>query len=334
MNPPIVFDGIKIFTVDGKLCYPEQVTMDIIWAIKNNIKPLHLSMNKEGPCLEQIGLYKLLDQILEKFPYPKTSVIIETANFLEEHPEYQIIKKHQYYELEATKNHLTTLSSTTKLFDSDFKHFGHFIGHGNNYRLQLASYLYCNHPNQTLQTYHCRTTEEYHRVHIGLEDMMFYGASPQEIDWAVQLLKNSPLSIDNIDSYPILVPANLNITKIYPNFFVELVCLTYFSGKVFYVDEKMWRPILMKTPFMVQGPANLIKNFHKLGFKTFHQWWDEGYSEDPVNCQVPAIINNIQQLSTLSIQELATMYQEMMPVLEHNYCRLQELTTQDFAAVK
>ena len=330
MTTTFKFDGIKIFVIDGEICYLEQLVVDIIRAIKNNVIPLRLSVGGEGPCLENIGFYKLLDQIFEKFPYPTESVIIETANLIEEHPTYQIIRKHQSYEYDAIKKHTVTVGNTEKKFDSNFKHFGHFIGHGNQYRLQLGSYLYSNHKNQTLQTYHCQVTEEYHRPHIGLEDMMFCRASPQEIDWAVHLLKNTPLSIDAIDSYPILVPANLNITKVYPTFFVEIVCQTYFSGKVFYVDEKIWRPMLMKTPFMIQGSADTIKNLHKLGFKTFDQWWPEGYSLDPWDCQVPYIIDNIKSLSKLSIAELDTMYQEMLPVLNHNYNKLLELTPWDF----
>jgi hypothetical protein len=126
------------------------------------------------------------------------------------------------------------------------------------------------------------------------------------------------------------MPETLNITKAYPNFFVEIANITYFSGATFYVDEKIWRPILMKTPFMVQGSQNFILNLHRLGFKTFSNWWDEGYSQDPVNCQVPGIIDNVKQLSTLTVDQLKDMYAEMLPTLEHNYNRFMTLTKNDF----
>lgn len=321
---------IEVPTIDGKICYVERVILDIVQAITNRTSTLVLSMINEGPCLTEIGLYKLLDDICDRFNYPKECITIKTSNLLETHSEYQIVRHHQMYELEATQSYVDIVPDSTKIIDSTFKYFGHFIGHGNIYRLQLASYLYNNQQDKTLQTYHCSATDPYHRVHLGLEDLLFNGYSREEIKWAEQLIADSPIVVDAINSYPILVPANLNITKIYPNFFVELVNLTYFTGNIFYVDEKVWRPMLMKTPFMIQGPADTIRNLQKLGFKTFHQWWDEGYSEDPANCQVPAMIDNIKKLSQLSPSEIQKMYNDMQPTLEHNYNRMLELKNKDF----
>ena len=181
-----------------------------------------------------------------------------------------------------------------------------------------------------MQSYHCLVTDPYHRSHIGLEDLLFHGCTLDEFDWAKQLIEAAPITIDQIDSFPILMPATLNITKVYPNFFIELASITYFSGNTFYIDEKIWRPILMKTPFMVQGSVDFLKNLRKLGFQTFDQWWNEGYSEDPWNCQVAGIIDNVGQLSKLGINELKNMYQDMQPVLENNYNRLMTITRQEF----
>jgi hypothetical protein len=87
---------------------------------------------------------------------------------------------------------------------------------------------------------------------------------------------------------------------------------------------------MMHTPFMVQGSQNYITNLHKLGFKTFDQWWDEGYSEDPANCQTQQILQNIDRLSKFNTADLKAMYQEMTPILEHNYQTLSKLNTKDF----
>ena len=86
----------------------------------------------------------------------------------------------------------------------------------------------------------------------------------------------------------------------------------------------------LKTPFIVQGPVNFLHNLQRLGFKTFDYWWDEGYSEDPNEWQVKLIKELIDMLATKTKQELKKMYDEMMPVLEHNRQRLMTLTKQDF----
>jgi len=316
---------INIATIDSRICNRDQVIIDIIFAIQKNI-PVNLCTISEGPCAISLGLYNLLDNICDNFSYPKYKISVTTSNLLESHSEYKIIKTPTMGYLEKTKNFSI---NNTKQFDSNFKHFGNFIGHGNLYRLQTGAYLYANHRPITLQTYHCTVTNSYHRSHVGLEDLLFENGTT-EFDNAVNLLSNTPISLDAINSFPILMPETLNITKVYPNFFVEIANISYFSGTTFYVDEKIWRPMLMKTPYMVQGSQNFILNLRQLGFKTFNSWWDEGYSEDPADCQVPAIIKNIKQLSTLTVAQLKDMYAEMMPTLEHNYNRLMTITKQDF----
>jgi hypothetical protein len=134
-------------------------------------------------------------------------------------------------------------------------------------------------------------------------------------------------------SSPILFPSSLNIAKVYTNFFVEVVNLTYFTGNTFYVDEKIWRPIAMRTPFIVQGPKDTIRNLRKLGFKTFDQWWDEGYSEDIELCQNQGIKDVIKTLSLKTTHQLYKMYLEMQPILEHNNTCLKNLKQKDFQRI-
>jgi hypothetical protein len=199
--------------------------------------------------------------------------------------------------------------------------------------LQTSSQLHAGYQDKTLQSYHCSVTDPYHREYIGIEDLMFVGNSEATLDIAYQHIKQAPIELDAITTFPILQPANINILKYYPKFFVEIVNLTFFSGNTFYVDEKIWRPTLALTPVMIQGPANLIKNLRRIGFKTFHQWWDEGYSEDPDDCQVPCILDNVAQLNKLSIGELESMYKDMMPTLKHNRNLLLELTKEKIESV-
>jgi hypothetical protein len=177
-------------------------------------------------------------------------------------------------------------------------------------------------------------TEPYHREHIGLEELLASGCSTEEFEWAKNLINASPLTVDIPGATEIIsVPANLGIIDYYSNFFVELISLSFYSGNTFYIDEKVWRPMLMKTPFMIQGPQGIIKNIHKLGFKTFNQWWNEEYTDYPNNCHIPVMIDNIQRLSVLSISDLEKMYNEMSDILEHNHNRLLELTKADFTKV-
>lgn len=320
---------IKLLSIDRTIWNLEQGALDIVLAIHNN-QPVVLDLNGEGPDLTHIGLYSLLDRICEDYNYPKSSIVIRTANFLEQHPEYTIQHLHQEYELTGTRQ-LVGLVDATKLFGADFKHFGHFIGHSNRYRLELASHLYAKHRTRTLQTYHSDPRVPYHREHLGLEDYLAAGATQQQFAECMDLLAASPLTLDIAGcTETISVPENLGITQYYSKFFVELVNMSYYSGRTFYVDEKIWRPVLMRTPFMAQSSQWFVANLQRLGFRTFGDYWDEGYSQDPADCQVPAMRANIDRISSLSVLQLKTMYQDMQPILEHNYNRLLELRVTDF----
>jgi hypothetical protein len=120
----------------------------------------------------------------------------------------------------------------------------------------------------------------------------------------------------------------------YNDFFVEIACESYFTGKTFFPTEKTWRAITMRTPFIIQGPQNYLKNLKLLGFKTFDRWWDEGYSEDPADYQPLEILKVIEYLNTKTLDEIYNMYLEMHDILEHNYQTLQSLKTEDFFKVR
>lgn len=316
---------ISVLTNDGKIRNVEQFVLDVVSTMQTD-GYARITLMSEGPCCNHVGIYSVLDRICCQFTLDKRRISITTPNLLETHPEYYIRHDFNFWELEQAIVNSKKFTATDKLFDADFKHFGNFIGHSNKYRLYTSSQLRAHYTDKTLQSYHSSATEPYHREYIGLEDLMFVGANTTTLDAAYEHIKQAPITLDEIDSFPILQPANINILKFYPKFFVEIVNLTFFSGTTFYVDEKIWRPMLALTPFMVQGPANLIKNLRRIGFQTFHSWWDEGYSEDPDDCQVDYMFDNISKLSRLSIWELQSMYNDMLPTLEHNRNLLLSLT--------
>jgi hypothetical protein len=308
---------------DSTIWNRDQLVIDLAHAMSLRLPRIDLKANGEGPCAVSLGLYDLLDNMCSRFNYPGNQIYLTTCNLIEKHHTYNIIINPQVYYLNTAQRY--TPPSTGKQIQ---KHFGHFIGHGNGPRLYIGSYLYRNHREKTLQTYHCDTTEKYHRPFIGLEDLMFGQHGWECVDSAIELIKAAPITSDKIDQYPILSPATFNITKLYPEFFVEVVNLTYWSGNTFYIDEKIWRPMLMRTPFIVHGPQNFLSRLQKLGFKTFGHWWDEGYGEDPEGWQLTEIPKIIDRISQMSISELESMYADMKQTVDHNFHLMKSLETQ------
>lgn len=310
----------------------DQVIIDIFRAIYEQQDPVLIEMNFEGPCLTHLGLYDLLDRICAATGFEKHRIQIQTANFLEQHDEYRIKRVHQEYELVNTQKIFQKLVCTDKIFDDDFKHFGHFIGHSNHHRLHLASALYAQHSTKTIQCFHHLLTDDYHRAHLGIEDFLFHGANFDDLADVVDLLKHSPMTLDVAkmqESLPSMT-ATHGLIPYYPKFFVEIVNQSYWSGRTFYVDEKIWRPVVMMTPFIVQGSKDFYHNLRRLGFRTFHDYWDEGYSEDHADSHVRAILRIVDDLASMRVHELRDMYQNMLPILEHNRNVLKNLRPEHF----
>jgi hypothetical protein len=208
--------------------------------------------------------------------------------------------------------------------------FGMFIGRSNTPRLYLSALAS---KYRTLQTFHWRSNDNFHKSNLGIDQLVDrYGVDTLPI--VADFLKHAPITLDSIESYPILVDHHLDIASYYSKFFVEIVCETYFTGQTFFCTEKIWRPIVMRTPFIVQGPQYFLQHLKILGFKTFDAWWDEGYSEDPADHQPIEIARVLEYLGSKTSDELYEMYQSMSKVLEHNYQTLMQLSVEDFIKVR
>lgn len=320
---------VIVKTSDGIVWEPERVAIEIIRDLVQTGK-VTVESNFDGPCAEDSGIYRLFDDICDKFGFNKSQITFITTNQLEHHPEYNVVVNSPWLYLRRAQE--STLHNKTKVFDEEFKHFGCFIGHGNTERTWIMSQLYKEYKDVSLLTYHYTRDSGYHDSFVGL-DRSFHRQQPEFGD-IVTLLENSPLVIDEINEMPIVLPTTYNISKIYHKFFVEVVCLTYFSGNTFYVDEKIWRPIINRTPFIVQGPEGFMDNFTNLGFKSFSHWWSEGHNQDPATSQKYGIMGTLERLSKLSVTELSAMYSEMQDVLDHNYHHLMNLTDGDFERLR
>ena len=83
----------------------------------------------------------------------------------------------------------------------------------------------------------------------------------------------------------------------------------------------------MKTPFILQGPSFFLKRLRDIGFKTFSNWWDESYDEDPYDYKLTAILRIINEINCLDMQQV---YKEMRPILDHNHELFQKLNFKSF----
>ena len=73
-------------------------------------------------------------------------------------------------------------------------------------------------------------------------------------------------------------------------------------------------------PFILVGCANNLAYLRSYGFRTFGEFWDEGYDSvaDPIE-RMRAIVKILKDISNLSSQQQKDLLSEMQPILDHNY---------------
>ena len=295
-----------------------------------------IDLMSEGPDINVTVLENYIMCCAGIYNYNPKRISIKTANQVQTHDVFQIecsspihIKKiAREYEYNYTKDIC--------------KHFGIFIGRSNGPRLDLASYLYYEFQDKSCITYHYSLSSEYHRNNIGLEELIT-DFNQLDVSVPARFLKDCPIvdstiePVKHTDQNPaqqLLKNDNEEFLTNYCNFLVEIVCETCYNGNTFFPTEKTWRPILLETPFIVQGPQWYLHRLQDMGFQTFDRWWDEGYSEDPANWQSTGIKKVICAIAEKSEKQLQEMHHEMQPILQHNKKRFMELTSKDFEIFK
>ena len=292
---------IQVITTDQKIWNLASVVQDLCYAMSRK-EFIELNLLHEGPDIRELGLEEIVLKCARQFEYDlfmlrvsnHDNMIMDTVLDDEYWAPMQFVRNVQ--------GQLDQLPTQPKQIS---KHFGMFIGRSNAPRLDLSAYLHTNYCDKSTQTFHYNSKLDFHRENLGLD-----GIALADLPAIAKFLTKAPLTLDEV-TYPILMDQNLRISSEYPNFFVEICCETYFSGKTFFPTEKTWRAIANRTPFIIQGPQNYLQHLKELGFQTFSQWWDEGYDEDPSTWQVQEIKTVINRIADYSIDQLEQMYADM-----------------------
>jgi hypothetical protein len=299
----------------------DQVAIDIVKELIETGKA-EVSLNCEGPCADSIHLYKMLDYICEKFNFNKSNINIHTVNFEEHHNEYNIIKTTQHW-ISST---LTAFNRLKFIPDKNVEKnlFGLMYNVPSWDRLCLLSHVYHNVKSPSMLF--CNGTWESHKYNsYYLNTVTDY--CPTEIYSIVNFLKSNPSpALDDLTDKPISAEDLLKVTTHYNNFFVDIVSETYTHGLSFFITEKTLRPILTKTPFIINGPKGYLSTLKSdYGIQSFDQWWDESYDQYQNYDRIKKIYQVIDYLDNLSISDRKLMYHNMTKVLDHNYQILSKL---------
>jgi len=118
-------------------------------------------------------------------------------------------------------------------------------------------------------------------------------------------------------------PYSLGETEIWQNCFLNVVCETFpntADPTWNLISEKTFKPIIGMRPFIINGHRTILNHLEESGFYTFEEYWKE---VDFRNCfeqtsTVDRCFNVIQKICNMPVNEIRSMYRDMLPKLKHN----------------
>ena len=89
-----------------------------------------------------------------------------------------------------------------------------------------------------------------------------------------------------------------------------------------HLTEKIFKPVVLRQPFVLVGGIGSLEYLRSYGFKTFSSFWDESYDEiENLDERMQAIADIVNNIGAMSLNELESMRTGMQEILDHNYNR-------------
>jgi hypothetical protein len=283
----------------------------ITFLARNQDQNIILNTNYEGGCLESLGLYKLLDCFRFK------SVTIVTCNMVEQHPHYQI------------RIHNSALRFFYTIGNTDYKQyhlwnqkkiFGALYNRATWNRMGLAGHLHVNHAARSVINFRSNPHDDTDRRLFEMQ--LLFEINLKSAQNFLLAADQFPIQIEEQDTYSTGLSTEKHtepLARFYQDFLIDIVAETFVNGCNFFPTEKTIRPMLLKKPFIIMGPKCNLIYLHQMGFKTFGSFWNEDYDGYGIMHKYTKILDLIDALSTRPVDQLAQMYADMQPVLDHNY---------------
>lgn len=118
----------------------------------------------------------------------------------------------------------------------------------------------------------------------------------------------------------------MTLSEYYSDIFVDIINETRFAQPTGNFSEKVFQSIQYKKPFILVAPPFTLEYVKSFGFKTFSDYWDESYDQEPDHeKRLIMIFNLINELNNKSIEELKELYLDMYYILSHNLKMFKQL---------
>lgn len=136
-----------------------------------------------------------------------------------------------------------------------------------------------------------------------------------------EIIKNNPSRSIDIDiEDPVALESYAVPVKSYQQCFCAVVTEARYAQPMGQFSEKTLNAIKCFRPFVLVAPPHTLEYLKSYGVKTFSDYWDESYDQEENHEQrLLKIFKVIDQIDSFTLSELAELYTNMLPILEHNY---------------
>lgn len=109
----------------------------------------------------------------------------------------------------------------------------------------------------------------------------------------------------------------------YSNSYFEICFETFIHGEHKSLTEKVFKPLVNYSPFLLIAYPGALKLLKELGFKTFSPYINESYDDiEDTNLRLRAVYDEIQRLCSMPKEQLHSWYWEMKDILIYNHNHL------------
>ena len=101
---------------------------------------------------------------------------------------------------------------------------------------------------------------------------------------------------------------------------VHIVAETLFKTQKLHVTEKVFKPMVMKQPFIVFAPARTLELLKGYGFKTFSTIWNEEYDQiSDHDLRMAAVLDVIKKLYSMPQRDFQDIIYRCQEVVDYNH---------------
>lgn len=148
-------------------------------------------------------------------------------------------------------------------------------------------------------------------------DVGFINSHGLEVD---NLQKILPLRVDKVDYARMVHDSTRSMKNFYETSLISLVTETTCDTYALQVSEKTYKPIMYKIPFIIVNSIGALKYLRNAGYKTFSDFFDEGYDEIiDTRERIERIAHVCKTINEWSVEDKQKFFYETRSIVDYNY---------------